>query len=453
MKPASLKIRLLLVGALVILLALSLTGFGLIYLFKRHVERRIGSELDTYITQIASRLGFDSNGGPHLDDKLADPRFEKIYSGLYWQIDSETSGRSAHSKSLWDIHLKLPVDNPGFGKVHIHTIKGPLDSSLKVHERRLRFETTSGEQVARLAVAIDLADLEKISEEFGEDVAVALLFLGVFLLLAGWVQIKIGLEPLAMVRQSIAAIRNGAVKRIGKNMPREVAPLAEEVNNLLEAQETAMQRARHRAADLAHGFKTPLTALNADIQRLNDRGEVEIAKGIAALSTVMQRQIDHELTRSRIRDLQKMPLIDVQPVVNGIIETLRRTPAGEAMQISSLCEPALKVQIDKDDLADILGNLVENAVKHAVHEVIVKVSILDRMVRFDIEDDGEGISRSLYESAKKRGVRLDMSVAGSGLGLAIVSDILEFYGQELVFGTSSLKGLRARFELPLVNHL
>ncbi len=449
MKSASLKIRLLVVGALVLVLALSLTGVGLIFLFTRHVERRMEVELDTYVMQIASRVQFDKQGLPHLNEKLADPRFEKIYSGLYWQIDNETSGLSAHSKSLWDTRLKRHVISPPFGKVHVYKIKGPLSQTLKVHERRLRFGAKDHELKARLAVAIDMAELDQVTEEYGEEVAYSLVLLGLILLLAGWVQIKVGLEPLALVRQSISEIRSGAATRIIGSMPVEVAPLIEEVNSLLEAQEVSIQRARYRAGDLAHGFKTPLTALNTDIEKLHERGEVEIARDIAEISLVMQRQIDRELTRSRIRNLNNMPLIPILPIAGRIAETLHRTPAGAALKISIYCDSTLRVAIDKDDLAEILGNLIENAVKHAVHNVIVKASRVDQVVRIEIEDDGEGIAASLHETAMKRGVRLDQSVAGSGLGLAIVTDVLDVYGLKLNFSTSSMAGLKASFELPL----
>jgi len=448
MTSRSLKLRLMAIEAIVIALALSITGFGLTYLFERHVERRISTELDTYVIQMAARLSFGPSGKPLLGGKLADPRFDNIYSGLYWQINNETRGLVAHSRSLWDTKLNLPSDQPRYGQVHIHNLKGPQGTSLLAHERRLRFKTEAGEQSVRLVVALDRGELNKMVSDFVNDTAISLLFLGGFLLLAGWVQVTIGLNPLSLIRKSIAAIRSGAATRIDTDMPREVAPLAHEVNDLLTAQEKIISRAKHRADNLAHGFKTPLTALISDIKRLRDKGEVEIADDIEAISLVMRRQIDRELTKSRIRETAKAPTIGVRWVIDGIVATLKRTPDGARKDIQIECSPGLKVPFDKDDLAEILGNLIENAVKHAADKVVVRATMDGEAVKFEIDDDGEGISIMKREMVQKRGVRLDRSVTGFGLGLAIVSDILDAYGQDLALDTSPLGGLRASFRVP-----
>ncbi len=448
MRAHSLKTRLLVIGTIVLIIALGLTGFGLTLLFDRHVERRVSAELDTYLAQIASRLSFDETGKPHLGGKLADPRFEKIYGGLYWQVNNETAGLSASSRSLWDTRLKLPVDIPGFGKVHVHTTTGPQNSSVLIHERRLRFKSPAGEQIARLIVAIDRAELDRMSADFASDVAIALLALCIFLLLAGWAQISFGLGPLTLIRKNIAAIRTGKTSRIPLDLPAEVLPLAKEVNDLLRAQEAAIENAKHRASDLAHGFKTPLTALKSDIRRLRDKGEHNIADDIEATSLLMQRQIDRELTKARLRNIKNMPATRILPLIEGIIATLQRTPEGEGKSFEIECDPDIQVLADKDDVAEILGNLIENAVKHAADRIAVKVNARVRDVMFTIDDDGGGISDSQRRMAVKRGVRLDSSIVGSGLGLAIVKDVLEAYGQHLELETSPLGGLKAAFQLP-----
>ena len=260
MKKHSLRSRLHAIQMITITVALIITGYGLTYLFERHVERRISTELDTYITQIAARLSFDPSGMPQLAGKLADPRFENVFSGLYWQINNETKNLSTKSRSLWDTQLSLPVDTPGFGKVHIHNIAGPQNSFVLVHERRLVFNSAQGEQTVRVIVAIDTADFKAMSADFSNDVKIALILLGLFLLIAGWIQVVIGLRPLLLIQNSIAAIRNGTASRIPPSMPQEVLPLTDEVNDLLALQEQTIQKAKNRAGDLAHGFKTPLSS-------------------------------------------------------------------------------------------------------------------------------------------------------------------------------------------------
>lgn len=448
MSARSLKRRLVAIQALTILIALAATGLVLATLFERHVERRIGRELDTYLAQIAASLLFDAAGQPTLDVGLADPRFDSIFGGLYWQVEDQTSALSARSRSLWDTRLALPADQLEFGKVHVHTLAGPQGSTLLVHERRLRFKAPPGEQVVRLAVAIDRAELSRSRAEFASDVAIMLLLLGGMLLLAGWVQIMIGLGPLSLVQASIKAIRSGARSRIDADMPREVMPLAEEVNNLLAAQEAAIERARHRADNLAHGFKTPLTALNSDIARLRERGAADIADDIEALSLQMRRQIERELVHSRLRERKLMAPVAVLPVVNSIVATLRRTPKGEHAQFEIAVPAGVSVRADKDDLTEILGNLIENAVKHGGRRVRIGIAAGEGGVGFDIEDDGKGISEAKRGAVLQRGVRLDQKVAGTGLGLAIVGDLLDAYGESLRLDTSALGGLKAQFRLP-----
>lgn len=447
MRERSLKLRLFVIGGITIIIALGITGLGLINLFERHVERRIGSELNTYITQIASRISFDSSGTAQLDGKLADPRFEKIYGGLYWQINNESAAQFLHSRSLWDVKLRLPEDRPEYGQVHVHKTRGPLDSKVLVHERRLRFNTIKGEQTLRLIVAVDQEELKRLNSEFASEVAITLFSLCAFLLLACWLQVTLGLGPLSLIQQSLSAIRNGTAARIDLDIPREVLPLANEVNDLLQAQETAIENARYRAADMAHTFKTPLTALKTDINRLRERGEHEIAMDIENISIIMQRQIERELTKTRVRDLRNMEPVRIRPALEAIISTLQRTPAGEEKNFQIDCKEDIEVLIDKDDLTEIIGNLIENAVKHAKNIIAVRVNMESEFIQFEIEDDGEGISSLSRDMATKRGVRLDQTQAGTGLGLAIVSDTLEAYGEKIELDKSPSGGLLARFRL------
>ncbi len=447
MKARSLRVRLLLVASAAILLALAIAGIGLVQLFERHVERRIGSELDTYLNQIASRIIFNADQTPRLDGKLADPRFDQVYSGLYWQITDEKSATHTRSRSLWDTHLDLPVDTPSIGTIHIHDISGPQNANLLIHERRLVFDTGKGDKILRLAVAIDRADIAAMSTDFATDVTISLLILAVILILAAWIQVNVGLKPLKQIRHGLTDIREGKSNRLDVHVPSEIAPLAEEVNDLLAAQDKTMQRARDRAADLAHGFKTPLTALLGDAKRLRDKGDHETANEIERTATLMRGHIDRELTRSRIRNIRPPEAIEVGTALQGLIGTLKRTPQGETIKFTTNIKSGLAVSIESDDLNEILGNLLENAVRHANKKVRVHAIQHNSLVRFDVEDDGPGIAEAQLKAVTSRGNRLDSSGVGTGLGLAIVSDVLDHYGQKLTLGRSNLGGLKASFEL------
>ncbi len=432
MKIQSLKVRLLLVQAIVIVLTLTITEYGLTSLFERHVERRIGSELNTYLNQIAARITINADKMPQLTGKLADPRFDNIYSGLYWQVTNEDNNQTARSRSLWDTRLAVADDALEPGKLHTHTLAGPENSSLLVHERRLVFATPSGDQTLRLVMALDLAELEQTTHEFSEEVATALFILGGLLLVASWFQVTLGLKPLSLIQNSISAIRKGTKTRISSTLPTQVSPLAEEVNSLLSSQEKTIETARNRAGDLAHGFKTPLTALKADIRKLQEKGEKDIAADIEQTFFIMQRQIERELAKTRLRDMPSLTPVKLFPLLGSLVKTIKRTPDGETKKIMLDCDENLQVVMQVDDLADIIGNLLENAAKHAKENIRITAQRSNEAIKLTIEDDGTGISETERKTALIRGVKLDQKISGSGLGLAIVSDLLDVYGKKLI---------------------
>lgn len=447
MKANSLRLRLLLASAGAVAMALAVAGIGLVLLFERHVERRIGAELDTYLNQMAARLTFDADGGFAVRGTLADPRFDTIFSGLYWQVADETANVYARSRSLWDTKLELPQDLPAVGIIHVHDIAGPRDSPLLTHERRLAFDTPSGKRILRLAVAIDRADIDAVVADFARDTGVSLLLLFAVLIAAAWAQVNVGLRPLDAIRKGLAGIRSGSSERLDIDVPDEIAPLALEVNSLLDAQEKSMRRARDRAADLAHGFKTPLTALLADAGQLRKQGQPEIADEIERTAQTMRSHIERELTRSRIRNASTAPAVEAAPIVAALVETLKRTPQGEGLIFETDIEAGVSAKVDRDDLNEVLGNLFENAVRHARSCVRIRAKSVGTSVRFAVEDDGTGISDDQIARVTRRGQRLDSAPHGAGLGLAIVNDILDHYGQSLALERSELGGLKASFRL------
>ncbi len=447
MKTLSLRSRFLTLHLLLVTLALLITGYGLTQLFERHVERRVSAELDTFLVQITAKISFDENNDVQLPEKFADPRFEKIFSGLYWQVNNETSGTIRRSRSLWDHLLILPERAPATRKVRTYHLEGPAATILLAHERHLVFNNAGTDQILRIVVALDIADLNQAIDEFTLELAIALFILAVFLFLAGWVQISIGLRPLKFVRDSIAAVREGTSARVTAQLPSEVSPLADEVNNLLGAQEQAIAKAKNRADNLAHGFKTPLTALISDVKRLRERGQEDIAADIEEVTRIFRRQIERELTSSRIRAQKTQSNVNILDVIDNITTTLKRTPDGENKAVHINCAADTTGAIDVDDLAEILGNLLENAFKHAKSAIAINVTETGSHIKITIEDDGPGISPQLLELAQQRGVRLDQSVSGTGLGLAIVNEILEIYGTKLKLENAQMGGLKVSFKL------
>jgi signal transduction histidine kinase len=345
-----------------------------------------------------------------------------------------------------DTRLALPVDELSPDELHHHEIVGPGGARLLVAERRV-FLTVEGRRTpVRVAVATDLARVSQAAFAFGKDLVFALGLLGMVLAIATSVQVSLGLRPLDALRRGVADIRSGSCQRLPVEVvPVEVKPLVEEVNGLLDAQDQEIERSRRRAADLAHGLKTPLAALAADSARLRERGETIIAQQIEAVGDAMSRHVDRELALTRVRGSAGQRgghSTALAQLVRSLLATLSRTPCGMRVSFEQQIPDAAVVAIDRADLAEVLGNLLENAARHAKTRVRITADF-DGGPSITIEDDGNGIAPDQRRRVLERGTRLDERGDSTGLGLAIVQDVLNAYGWELALTTSGLGGLKA----------
>lgn len=450
MRSGSLHFRLVAAGTVAILIALAIAGIGLTVLFERHVTRTIAEDLDVYARQLLAGIDVDSEAQLVITRPPADPRFAEPLSGLYWQV-ATGDGKFLRSRSLWDTTLPLPADELPPGSIHRHEVSGPAGSRLLALERRISLSIGDRRVPVDVVVAVDLARVSSAVAAFARELAVALAILGLVLAAATSIQVSLGLRPLIALRRGIADIRSGRRRRLAPAAPTEVRPLVEEVNALLDAQEGEMERSRSRAADLAHGLKTPLSALSSDAGRLRERGEHAIARDIETLGETMSRIVDREMararTRSGFRGIPGAP-VELAPLVNSLLATIARTPAGAAIAVEADVPAGLAVPVDRTDLAEVLGNLLDNAVRHAASRARIDARRDPSGVTIDIEDDGHGIAPEARASVVKRGVRMDERGGGAGLGLAIVIDVLDAYGCRLDLGASELGGLKARVRLP-----
>jgi signal transduction histidine kinase len=442
MRWHSLRLRLIAGGLAAILIALTIAGIALTFLFERHVARTLADDLDVHLKQLLAGLDVDPQNGLVVTKPPVDPRFSDPLSGLYWQIGDDR-GQLLRSRSLWDSTLPLARDEPSAGEVHRHETRGPADARVLVAERQVTLTIGDRRVPVRVAVAADLARVSAAAMSFAKDLAGALALLGVVLAAATSIQVALGLRPLVALRRGIADIRSGRSRRLPNAVPVEVRPLVEEVNAMLDTQEREISRSRGRAADLAHGLKTPLAALAADIGRLRERGESGIASDIEALSDAMTRHVDRELAKARLHGGVRHGLsTELAPLVRSLVATLVRTPAGADISFEPHVSDSLLVPFDRTDLAEVLGNLLENATRHAASCVRVTASPSPAGVSIAIEDDGRGIAPIARSKVLERGVRLDQRGDGTGLGLAIVQELLDAYGWQLDLASSELGGLK-----------
>jgi len=439
----SLRLRLALAGALAILIALGLAALGLAQLFGAHVERRATAEMSVQLDQVMAGLERGAEG-LELARPPADPRFSVPYSGLYWQI--EEAGDLRRSRSLWDAALDLPVDTLGDGAVHVHRLAGPDGTDLLVLERSITLPSRLGGGLVRAAVAMDASELVAARRAFMADLSPYLALLALALSAAGWVQLSIGLRPLRSLGARISALREGRAERMGGHWPVELRPVATEIDDLLAAREAETERARTRAADLAHGLKTPLQALMGEADRLRGVGATEQADGIEETARAMRRTVDRELARSRTAARAVDAQADPARVANGLIAVLRRTPEGARLHWQQTIPEGLAVALDEADLAEAMGALAENAARHARSKVVMSVRVQGDRMQLTIADDGAGIAQTDCDRLMRRHARADET--GTGLGLAIAADIAEAAGGTLVLGDAA-PGLAASLYLPL----
>jgi signal transduction histidine kinase len=441
----ALRLRLVAGGAVIVIVALVIAGAALTLLFQRHVARTIAADLDVHLNQLLAAIDIDPENRIVLSRPPADPRFSDPLSGLYWQIGDDRE-QLLRSRSLWDTTLALPVDEPAPAEAHYHELPGPAGASVLVAERQVTLTIADQPVRVRVAVAADLARVATASRAFAADLALALGLLGIVLAAAMAIQVGLGLRPLDALRRGVSAIRSGQDRRLAAQVPDEVRPLVDEVNALLDAREQDIVRSRNRAADLAHGLKTPLSALAADSNRLRQKGETGIADDIEAVIDAMRRHVDRELARARVRGGNRPgagAVTPVGPLVRSLIDTLSRTMPASRIAFEATIPDDAAVPLDRNDLAEVLGNLLENAMRHARSRVRITVATAHEGGAICVEDDGPGIAEELRSAALTRGIRLDERGEGAGLGLAIAQDVLDAYGWRLQLADSGLGGLKA----------
>ncbi len=445
MRSYSLRLRLLVAGAVSVLFALAIAAAGISWLFAAHVERRALAELSVQLDQVLSGVERDAEGEIFLSNRPADPRFHRPLGGLYWQIAVE--GRLLRSRSLWDHEIPLPVDDLPDGGEHVHTLEGPAGQSLLTVERSVILPPRLRETPMRAAVAVDRADLKAANRDFASDLLPFLLILAAVLILAMAAQVTIGLRPLGRVEARIGAIRSGQSRRLGEDFPTEVIPLASEVDALLSEREEEISRAGMRAADLAHGLKTPLQALLGEARRLRASGQESHADAIEETVETMRGHVDRELMRARASLHRETACCDIAQVMEDVLRVLRRSAPGDEKEWSVHVEPMLSARADAGDLTEILGAVTENAARHATSRIRIDASRVGQNVEISVEDDGPGIPPDRLAEMTHRGVRADESSPGSGFGLAIASELAEALGGGLKLHPGT-PGLSVRVTLP-----
>lgn len=446
MKQRSLRLRLLIAAACWVGVTLLITGAALFYLFRSSVERDTRADLQASLDRLVALIVPEAEA-PMLREALPDPRYELPYGGVYWQVQDLDGRTIDRSRSLWDYVLPAPAAHDAD---RLMTLAGPESQAVAALIRRVDFDTTRGLRQYLVTIAEDRSILDQTIREFGGDMALTLLVLGLATLGAAWAVVQVGLSPLDAVRRGVEAIRHGATDKLAGQYPTEVQPLVSEVNDLLSLRDKSVDFARARASDLAHGLKTPLQVLTATADKLKRAGDTANATALNAILSEMSDRIDYQLRLARLRLRARSHVLSASlgTALSRTIAVVRQTHDGELLEWNVDLGPDISVNIDGHDLLELVGVLLENAAKWGKQRVEVAVRLDGGHAEVIIADDGPGLSEEQIARLGVRGRRLDENRQGSGLGLAIAMEILALNNGIAELRRSRHGGLEVKLRLP-----
>jgi signal transduction histidine kinase len=451
----SLAARLIAAALIWTIIGLAAGGYVLSRAFSSAVEDNFDTTLQIDLDGLIAAAETDPNGEVVLEERLLNHQFGRAYSGLYWQITPLQSGGQGVmiSHSLLDHTVR--IDNPQHdGESTWGYADGPDNQKLRVLAQHVEFPIAAtprkdDSKAYIFLVAGNLAEVRSETRDFNGTLIWAFTLLGAGLIFAIFLQVRVGLLPLRRVRESLARIRDGKARRLEGRFPAEIAPLAGELNSLIQHSEEVVGRARTHVSNLAHFLKTPLSVLSSEAEAQPGPLADQVKRQVGS----MRRQVDHYLARGRAAGALDVlgNRTKVKPVLDDLVRVLTRIHEDRGIDIALDCPPALFFRGERQDLEEMAGNLIDNACKWARGDVAVRAAALSgTQWTLCVGDDGPGLRPEDRERVLERGERLDESVPGSGLGLSIVEDIAKLYGGELVLGTSSLGGLEAKLILPAI---
>ncbi len=453
LRHASLSQRLVSLAAVWSVAVLIVTGLAQTALFRQEAISRFDDDLFDVADGLYAGATVDDQGQVDAPP-LTDSRATRAYSGKYWQISEPGSdGRLRavqRSRSLWDSELKGPDGGlkqlqatPG-KPVYYNTI-GPVKEPLRAAAMLARLP---GRQAPVIFMAAeDRTPYETDSRRFAIETAGTLVLLGGGLMLVVFIQVRVGLQPLFELRSEVADVRTGKGERVGGVYPSELQPLADELNALVKHDQEVVERQRTHVGNLAHALKTPLSVMLAESESQGG----PLADLVAHQAQVMRQQVDHHLRRARAaaRTQGLRERTPVEPVMDELAVTLERIFAARSVEIDWRAPEDLVFPGERQDLLEIIGNLLENACNYG-HGRVRAVAAPNGSTRMTVtvEDNGPGLTEPERAAALKRGARLDESAPGSGLGLSIVDELARAYDGGVSLSASPLGGLKVVVDLP-----
>ena len=406
-----------------------LINFSIQSLAEEYIASRLRHDAETLLGTIQ----FDKAGQLKLNQSSIDPIYNKPYSGHYFRIS--TANQIINSRSLWDQQLPLAAVVKA-GEVKRHYEDGPDNQALLVisngfikHKRQLT-----------ISVAEDLNPVKSDIEQFQRRFAITAVALLLLLVILQVFILRYSLTPLARLRAELRSLQQGETRQLSTDTPTELQPLVNEINHLLKLMDQRLRRSRDALGDLAHAIKKPLTVMRQLTDKNKNKLPDDINTTLARQTNEIDLIADRILKRARLAGQSHAgEYFDFAKDLPDLLETLRLMYSDKAITPQLEMPDAIHYPIERQDMMELLGNLLDNAWKWAHQTVHIRIRMNDKLT-ICIEDDGPGVDASRLAQLTRRGARLDESIQGHGFGLAIVADMVEEYKGELSFGRSETLG-------------
>ncbi len=453
--PKSLAMRAIVLSTFWAAISLVAVATLIIALYRDASERNLKNLLSSHLSNLIAQTDVSADGRLFGNPELGDPNYTKWLSGWYWSVEPVTKSVSGelHSNSTANRKVTVPDTklvpfDSNFRRVYL--APGLDGETLEISETEI--EMGSVDKIARFRVMGNHSELDADISEFATQLYLYLTLFGLGSIAVNALAISVGLNPLRKAKESLKQIREGKAQKLDGEFPPEIAPLATEMNALIDNNRRIVERSRTQVGNLAHSLKTPLAVISNEGQSLGGKkGAVITGQAVA-----MQQQIQHYLQRARIA-AQRDSVVFRAPVTPILIRMQRVMQKLNPDKIFEFTPPANEIVFggEAEDFEEVIGNLLENAAKWGRKNIsikLTKVTATSATPLFSVEigDDGPGLTKDQMGEAIKRGKRMDESKPGTGLGLSIVSDTVREYGGAIALGKSSLGGLSVTITLPMV---
>ena len=445
----SLATRLFLSAAFWSLFILVIAGVILSTVQQRTSERAFDDRLAIYLKSLVADVASPNDGDRNDPSHFSEPRFDLPLSGWYWQVTRLDRLPPDIRSSVSLFGGKLPVlstDMTQAGTMREGYVTGPDDQGLRMVEQLIDLGEDGRFLIQVAAPADTIADTVR---HFRLTMIMTFILLGLALVITTVFQVRFGLRPLRDLRQEIGAIRTGQKQRIAGTYPDELSPLAGELNLLIDSNEAILERARTQVGNLAHALKTPLSVIVNESEDDN----TALARKVREQAALMRDQVNWYLERARAaaRAGTLGSVTEIAPVIAGLVRAFEKIYRDRDLHFHVDSPDGLRFRGERQDLEEMVGNLMDNAGKWASADIHVHVRLTaDGFADILVSDDGPGLPADARSAALTRGKRLDESKPGSGLGLSIVADLAALYGGALALEDSPQGGLAARLRIPAI---